>query len=464
MKTTKKLVAMLVVCMLLVSVTTCAAFADELTMLDVWTMLGDTVYERSGSTLKATGEAGSESFTFEDASMQSYVLPVEALSISYDEDCDIYSAETDEYSVELVITNGALDAIGFWGISDYEDYDYEDCTYDYDGYYVDSTRERDGSHYYPWFVGASDDDQVYAEYSEGGLSVYGDGSMVDYDDPADRPWNDVAADVCHLSVETGVTAIGKNAFKGLGTSDSTFFLDLGDRSESTLAKIGDSAFEGIGLDEGSEIWLPASLEKIGSRAFANTALSLIRSLGDVITIGDDAFSGVTAVFQTVYGSSWTEDDMRDYGGDLSYETIYRFELEGECDDGGYITMEAYAPAGLFEVSLTDYSYELISFEVVKGTLPEDIDVTNPELSFNICDNVKIKAYYKAVDMPEDGDDDDDVDEEDGGNTNIALSFVTHLFNVLSGKEGAAEAFRAFLTDLYASVLKVYALANSFGIC
>ena len=404
MKTTKKLVAMLIVCMLLMSVTTCAAFADNYTMHDVWIMLGDTVYERGSSTLKATGEAGRESFTFEDASMQSFVLPVQDLTISYDEDCDIYSAETDEYSVELVITDGALDAIGFWGIYDPAD----ECTFDYDGYYIDSTRERDGSHYYPWFVGTSAEDKVYAEYDDGFLTVYGEGSMMDYDDPATRPWNDFAADVCHLSVDTGVTAIGKNAFKGLGSSDFPVFVSLNDG----LIKIGDSAFEGFAADPYSSISFPETLNEVGSRAFADTALSEIFIYGGVIAIADDAFAGVTAKVDTVCGSGWTEEYMKNYGGNLTYELQYKFEIEEVYDDETLGATTMYLPAGECEVSLAsmDEDYSFVGFEVIEGTLPEGIDVTNPELSFNICDNVKLKVYYVSVDA---GDDDEhDTETED----------------------------------------------------
>lgn len=46
----------------------------------------------------------------------------------------------------------------------------------------------------------------------------------------------------------------------------------------------------------------------------------------------------------------------------------------------------------------------------------------------------------------------------------SVSFIGHLFNVLMGKEGAVEAFKALIADIFAPVLKVFKLAGSFGIC
>ena len=48
--------------------------------------------------------------------------------------------------------------------------------------------------------------------SNGTLTVSGKGAMADYDNFADRSWNNNINDITSMVVESGVTTVGKNAF------------------------------------------------------------------------------------------------------------------------------------------------------------------------------------------------------------------------------------------------------------
>ena len=411
MKTMKKLMALLVVCLMMAGLMSFTAFADgdTMTMAEVWSMLGSSVFERSGSTVKATGETGNESFTFEDAGMETFVLPVPELELVYDPDWDCYCASTDDLYIEVMVRDGALYAVWFSGVYDTS----EANTYDYDGHYIDSARERDGSFYYPWDVGATAEDHVVAYCEYGMFTVTGIGAMKDFDDPADTPWNGIASEISTLMIDEGVTSVGKNAFAGVGTGDP-IYLTLA----STIETIGDGAFADLNATDMTQLAFSVALTSIGARAFANDPVQEMIFLGNVPAVADDAFTGVTAKVNYLYGSDWTEAAMLNYGGELSYEICYVVHAEEEYTtaDGemsGEWTM--YVPNGELVTSLEYDDCTFAGFEVVEGTLPEGIDFTNPELNVQMVDNLSLKIYYICQfedDVDDDDDDDDDVDDGD----------------------------------------------------
>ncbi len=102
---------------------------------------------------------------------------------------------------------------------------------------------------------------------EGTLIINGNGSIMDYDDPA--PWtvSDFSGEIKHAAIQEGVTTLGNQSFAGL-TNLEDVALPEG------LTTIGDDAFAS---DENlKEITIPQSVTAIGNGAFQDcTALSHI---------------------------------------------------------------------------------------------------------------------------------------------------------------------------------------------
>lgn len=100
---------------------------------------------------------------------------------------------------------------------------------------------------------------------------------------------------------------------------------------STMTGIGPWAFKDAGI---TSITFPASITDIALAAFSGCEdLTLIRFLGDVPNIYEDAFEGVEAtVVYPADNATWTADIMQDYGGTLTWvphsdESDMYFELE-----------------------------------------------------------------------------------------------------------------------------------------
>ena len=110
--------------------------------------------------------------------------------------------------------------------------------------------------------------------STGVLTIQGQGEMYDYDNWSygyRAPWYDYAEQIKTVTVKSGVTSIGEDAFGKYSSNDANY---------SRLTKVT----------------LPATLTAIGQEAFSScTALSSISIPAKVTSIGDYAFSGCTAL-------------------------------------------------------------------------------------------------------------------------------------------------------------------------
>lgn len=148
-------------------------------------------------------------------------------------------------------------------------------------------------------------DKVSWELSAGHLSITGKGTMTDYTDAQMAPWYDKAGEILSVSVEEGVTTIGKLAF---------YHCENLERVElpQSIYKIGKLAFTGctklsniyLGSDvsiiedhafEGCEslkaMELPVGLTEIGYHAFYRCAsLRSMRIPYTVFSIGNGAFA------------------------------------------------------------------------------------------------------------------------------------------------------------------------------
>lgn len=256
----------------------------------------------------------------------------------------------------------------------------------------------EGTEENPWLVGAENPGDVSVFITEGTLWVNGTGAMKDFDDPADRPWNDAIANVEQVSVFDAVSRIGKNAFKGAGTGAEVYYLELGFFSEG-LTEIGDSAFEGCNFNGCCVLTIPETVESIGARAFADSGISEVHFDG-VPAIAEDAFAGTEATFFVRSGSAWDESNMLPYGGETSYTWLYAFDYVedyGTEDITGQGTI--YVPEGeVCEYNAEDYvaeeGYHFVRYEVTDGDY-EIAEPENPVLSIELNCNVAVKIVYAA---------------------------------------------------------------------
>ena len=100
---------------------------------------------------------------------------------------------------------------------------------------------------------------------------------------------------------------------------------------NSLVSIGDNAFGSCSSLE--EIVIPANVTSIGEGAFAFSGLTKITFYGDAPSIADYSFSDVTCTAHyPAENSTWTEDVLLDYGGEITWLPI------------GAISQEAFAAA------------------------------------------------------------------------------------------------------------------------
>ncbi|MDO4816127.1 MAG: leucine-rich repeat protein [Bacillota bacterium] len=256
--------------------------------------------------------------------------------------------------------------------------------------------EGSGTEEDPWLVGADNAEDVRVVVYDSSIWIDGEGKMMDFEDPALRPWNDILAATDSVQIFGDVSYIGSNAFKGAGTNNGVF--DLGIFSE--LEAIGSSAFAGCGFYEGSILTIPESVSSICDSAFADCGTLDVYFDGTPDFIADNAFENVTASAYVRSSGAWHEGNMLDYGGEISYTTLYAFNYVVDSGTEDY-TEEGtmYVPEGqLFEYNHEDYMddepYHFVRYEVVEGDLVID-DPANPMLSVTITGDVTVKIVCEA---------------------------------------------------------------------
>lgn len=185
------------------------------------------------------------------------------------------------------------------------------------------------------------------EIDESGcLVISGTGEMYDFDLPSyssfepetetiedNAPWEDYVDEIFSVSIESGVTSIGKNAFHRMTLN----YVDL----SNTVEKIGDDAFYGSSL---VDITLPASVKVIGNNAFSNCfSLEDVQANEGLVEIGDRAFidcfelsyfkipGSVTKIGEKAFDSDTTLRVIEDSYGHI-YADLYEYEYEFvECN-------------------------------------------------------------------------------------------------------------------------------------
>lgn len=259
-----------------------------------------------------------------------------------------------------------------------------------------TANDGEGTEENPWLVGAENAEDVKVYIVDGSMWVDGTGAMKDFEDPADRPWNDVIADAEQVSVFGEISRIGKNAFYGAGTN--CHYFDAGFFSEG-LTEIGESAFEGCNFNGLCILTIPETVESIGARAFADSGISEVYFDG-VPAIAEDAFAGTEATFYVRSGYEWNAENMLPYGGETGYKWLYAFDYT--CDYGTE-DMSAdgtmYVPEGEVyeydaEAYLGDEGYHFVRYEVVEGDY-EIAEPENPVLNIELTGNVVVKIIFAA---------------------------------------------------------------------
>ena len=142
------------------------------------------------------------------------------------------------------------------------------------------------------------------EPSDYTLTISGTGAMADYNDPAERPWYDNAADISNVVIENGVTSIGAYAFAecqgltsvtipGSVTSIGNYtFKETAMASveiPASVTSIGECAFIGCQYLTSITFAKGSQLESIGESAFSSSLLTSIEIPAGVTSIGEAAF-------------------------------------------------------------------------------------------------------------------------------------------------------------------------------
>ena len=121
---------------------------------------------------------------------------------------------------------------------------------------------------------------------DGEMFIRGEGEIADYPN-GDAPWAEQSEDVVFVTIEPGVTGVGKGAFQSCTQIYSAKFPD-------GLTRIGESAFANIPLHDPA---FPDSLTEIGRGAFSGCADMRTVSFSKNLTkISENAFSGCGVFF------------------------------------------------------------------------------------------------------------------------------------------------------------------------
>lgn len=122
-------------------------------------------------------------------------------------------------------------------------------------------------------------ENVVWSYSDGTLTISGEGAMTDFDIYSE-PWRDYMLSIESVEISSGVTSIGDYAFSEY-TNLKTATMP------STLKSIGENAFYSTGLELAD---IPEGVEVIKMNSFLSSAVTKVIIPSTVNTIGFQAFS------------------------------------------------------------------------------------------------------------------------------------------------------------------------------
>ena len=172
--------------------------------------------------------------------------------------------------------------------------------------------------------GAEDDDNVYWSLFDGTLTISGNGTMANYQNASEVPWNVSIKDIKNVKIGYGVINVGDNAFSGY-TSLTSATIPL------SVNSMGNNAFSGCtGLTSMS---IPLSVTSVGNNTFYDcTGLTSVLIPKSVTTIGSGAFNGCVnlAVIYIPEGCSVDTSAIPESINQIKYEVEHTTEgVNGE---------------------------------------------------------------------------------------------------------------------------------------
>ena len=150
--------------------------------------------------------------------------------------------------------------------------------------------------------------------NEGDLTIYGNGKMTDYTDSTLAPWYEFREKIKNVTVKSGVTSIGSNAFKGCTNLTKFTFAD-------SIETIGSSAFSGCSSI--TQLQLPKSVISVGDKAFSSITKLIVCFEGSAPSFGgSDVFSGTSVnAYYPSDDSTWTSNVIQGQTGSVTWESF-----------------------------------------------------------------------------------------------------------------------------------------------
>ncbi len=182
--------------------------------------------------------------------------------------------------------------------------------------WADFSREGDGTQSNPWQIGVTGSESSVTAYLDGGtLIISGMGAMMDFNNLANRPWDGSRASVTTVTISSGVTTIGSNAFQACDNLASVSI-------PNTVTSIGDFAFEGWDkVSALTSVTIPDSVTSIGYSAFNKAGLTSVTIPDSVTTIGDNAFRACSNLTSISLSNSITAVSKRLFSRCTSLESV-----------------------------------------------------------------------------------------------------------------------------------------------
>ena len=268
-------------------------------------------------------------------------------------------------------------------------------------------------------------DSAFWSFDEttGVLTIFGSGTMTNYTSNTEVPWYHLRESISSVVIESGVTSVGRNAFRGYTALNSVSFPD-GFKTVSAYAFYGCRGLTAVTLPDSvttlggtsfyscsnlKSVNIPAGVKSISVAAFMNTGLesitipsnvtsiagqafqgcSSLKTIlfeGDAPSIDSTAFTGVTATaYYPANDATWTEDVRQNYGGTLTWVAVYP---SGRCGDNltwtlqdGVLTISGTGP--MWDYSEEDPSYYAYQ-ESITSVVIENGATSIGECAFSDC--------------------------------------------------------------------------------
>ncbi len=194
--------------------------------------------------------------------------------------------------------------------------------------------------------------------------------------------------ITYIDLPEGLDEISNSTFEGCNK------LEAINGSHSALTSIGNRAF--AYCSSLAEVHLPSALNKIGSEAFAGTAITTIPDLSNVKTLGSGVFSYCTQLQSVNYTLNTVYDDM--FNGCSSLHEITWGTGNANIDNIEGIGMGAFAGTAFTEF-----------------VVPKHVYVIN-DSAFEDCTSLRTVSLYGNFEdelLPVDPDEEEEEEEEEG---------------------------------------------------